>query len=145
MVRTALVGFLAMLLVACTGLPNRVEPVSGFELPRYLGTWYEIARLDHSFERGLSRVTAEYSMRDDGGVPISSIRRILATSKFRSSARSTAPTPFLAWIRTIMNTPGFPGTTRIISGCWHVARRSVMNCSRHFACGQGSSDSILTG
>lgn len=69
-VRTALVGFLAVLLVACTGLPNRVEPVSGFELPRYLGTWYEIARLDHSFERGLSRVTAEYSMRDDGGVRV---------------------------------------------------------------------------
>lgn len=62
--------FLAAFLMACTGLPNRVEPVSGFELPRYLGTWYEIARLDHSFERGLSRVSAEYSMREDGGVRV---------------------------------------------------------------------------
>ncbi len=49
-------------------MPKSVQPVSGFKLERYLGTWYEIARLDHSFERGLSHVTAEYSVRNDGGV-----------------------------------------------------------------------------
>lgn len=54
----------------CTGIPEGVKPVTGFELNRYLGKWYEIARLDHSFERGLSRVTAEYSLRDDGGVRV---------------------------------------------------------------------------
>lgn len=61
---------LPLLLAACTGMPEGVKPVSGFELERYLGTWYEIARLDHSFERGLSRVTAEYSLREDGGVRV---------------------------------------------------------------------------
>ena len=35
-----------------------------------MGTWYEIARLDHSFERGLERVTAQYSLRDDGGIKV---------------------------------------------------------------------------
>lgn len=54
----------------CTGIPDNVTPVEGFELPRYLGTWYEVARLDHSFERGLSKVTATYSMREDGGVRV---------------------------------------------------------------------------
>lgn len=54
----------------CTGIPDGVEVVTGFELDRYLGTWYEIARLDHSFERGMSNVTANYSMRDDGGVRV---------------------------------------------------------------------------
>lgn len=44
--------------------------MQNFELQRYLGKWYEIARLDHSFERGLSQVTAEYSMREDGGVKV---------------------------------------------------------------------------
>ena len=58
------------LLSACTGIPDGVEPVDNFELKRYLGKWYEIARLDHSFERGLSQVTAEYSLRDDGGVRV---------------------------------------------------------------------------
>lgn len=61
---------LALLLNACLGAPDGVTPVTGFELNRYLGTWYEIARLDHSFERGLEQVTAEYSMRDDGGVRV---------------------------------------------------------------------------
>ena len=41
-----------------------------FQVDRYLGQWYEIARLDHSFERGLTHVSAHYSMRDDGGVKV---------------------------------------------------------------------------
>lgn len=57
-------------LAACTGIPEGIEPVENFELEPYLGTWYEIARLDHSFERGLSNVTANYSLRDDGGVAV---------------------------------------------------------------------------
>ncbi len=58
------------LLSACTGVPEGVKPIDNFELQRYLGKWYEIARLDHSFERGLSRVTAEYSLLDDGAVRV---------------------------------------------------------------------------
>ncbi len=54
----------------CTGVPEGITPVQNFELNRYLGKWYEIARLDHSFERGLERVTAEYSLREDGGVRV---------------------------------------------------------------------------
>ncbi len=63
---------LAMVLSGCssTGIPDGLEPVSSFELERYLGQWHEIARLDHSFERGLERVTATYSMREDGGVRV---------------------------------------------------------------------------
>lgn len=58
----------ALLLGGCLGMPDSVKPVSDFELNNYLGKWYEIARLDHSFERGLSHVTAEYSIKSDGGV-----------------------------------------------------------------------------
>lgn len=57
-------------LSACTGMPDGVEPVTGFDKSRYLGTWHEIARLDHSFERDLVDVTAEYSLRDDGAVRV---------------------------------------------------------------------------
>ena len=57
-------------LTACLGVPEGATPVKGFELERYLGTWYEIARLDHSFERGLDNVTAQYSLREDGGVRV---------------------------------------------------------------------------
>ena len=57
-------------LSGCVGIPEGVKPVDNFELDRYLGKWYEIARLDHSFERGLSKVTAHYSLRDDGGINV---------------------------------------------------------------------------
>lgn len=62
--------FVCLILASCTGIPSNVEPVDNFQLNRYLGTWYEIARLDHSFERGLSNVSADYSLRDDGGVKV---------------------------------------------------------------------------
>ena len=65
-----LLALLAVFVTACTGTPDGVTVVSGFDLNRYLGTWYEIARLDHRFERGLSAVTANYSLRDDGGVHV---------------------------------------------------------------------------
>ena len=58
------------MLSGCTGIPETVEPVREFNAQRYLGTWYEIARLDHSFERGLTHVTAEYSNREDGGIRV---------------------------------------------------------------------------
>ena len=62
--------FLAVWVSGCLKLPQDIEPVDGFELDRYLGKWYEIARLDHSFERGLANITAEYTSRDDGGVKV---------------------------------------------------------------------------
>ena len=46
------------------------SPISSFDLSRYLGTWYEIARFDHSFERGMQNVSAEYLLRDDGMVAV---------------------------------------------------------------------------
>jgi apolipoprotein D and lipocalin family protein len=56
---------------ACsTAPPQGVQAVSPFELKRYLGNWYEIGRLDHRFERGLSRVSASYSMNSDGSVKV---------------------------------------------------------------------------
>ena len=55
---------------ACTGKPDGVVAVTDFELDRYLGKWYEIARLDHSFERGLNNISAQYSLQDDGGVKV---------------------------------------------------------------------------
>ncbi len=60
----------AFLLIGCVKIPENVKPVDDFRLNRYLGKWYEIARLDHSFERGLSRVTAEYLLLEDGSVKV---------------------------------------------------------------------------
>lgn len=68
--RIYILSLLIIGLSGCLGVPEGTVPVKDFELEKYLGTWYEIARLNHSFERGLSNVTAEYSLRDDGGVRV---------------------------------------------------------------------------
>lgn len=66
------VALLALLgLTGCaTRPPEGMLAVTPFDLSRYLGKWYEIARLDHSFERGLSDVSASYRLRADGSVEV---------------------------------------------------------------------------
>lgn len=65
-----LVFVIPIVLLGCVNIPKDVEPVKNFDIHRYLGVWYEIVRLDHSFERGLERVTANYSFKDDGGIKV---------------------------------------------------------------------------
>ena len=62
----------AFLVVACSSPtpPPGVTVVTPFDAQRFLGTWYEIARLDHRFEQGLEKVTANYSPMDDGGIQV---------------------------------------------------------------------------
>jgi apolipoprotein D and lipocalin family protein len=67
---TILLTYFTLLLVACLGTPEQVKPIKNFETEKYLGTWYEIARMDSRFEKGLSQVTATYSLRDDGGIRV---------------------------------------------------------------------------
>ncbi len=50
--------------------PMKVETVKNLELSKYLGKWYEIARLPHSFEKNMMNVTAIYSMRSDGKIAV---------------------------------------------------------------------------
>ena len=68
--RITLLSIALVLISACTSIPEGLEPIKGFELDRYQGKWYEIARLDHSFERGLNEVTAEYELMQDGNVKV---------------------------------------------------------------------------
>lgn len=65
-----LVWIVGCMVLGCVALPQGVTPVADFELSRYLGRWYEIARLDHAFERGLVNVTAEYRLQEDGRVRV---------------------------------------------------------------------------
>lgn len=70
MKRWLLLGMAFLLLSGCTSKPDNVTPVTGFDSERYLGDWYEIARLDHSFEEGLDNVTASYRKLNDGGIGV---------------------------------------------------------------------------
>ena len=57
-------------ILGCTGIPKNLEAVDEFQANRYLGKWYEIARLDHSFERNLSNVSAVYTKNASGGISV---------------------------------------------------------------------------
>jgi apolipoprotein D and lipocalin family protein len=59
-----------MLLAGCAGAPEGIVVVDNFKLDRYLGTWYEIARIENRFERGSEQVSAIYSLRKDGMVQV---------------------------------------------------------------------------
>ena len=61
---------LVILLGGCNQIPDGLEAVTSFDVQRYKGRWFEIMRLDNSFERGLSHVTATYDLRDDGTVSV---------------------------------------------------------------------------
>ncbi len=83
--RKYLCALFGALLAGCATAPKGVAPVAGFELERYLGVWHEIARLDHRFERGLTDVTAEYSLRPDGGVKVVNRGYDAAAGKWRQA------------------------------------------------------------
>ncbi len=53
---------------SCSVAPTDIPVVSNFNIDKYLGTWYEIARLPNRFEKDLQKVTANYQLKDDGGV-----------------------------------------------------------------------------
>lgn len=61
-----------LLLSACSTprTPEGVQAVTGFDVNRYVGHWHEVARIDHSFERGLTRASATYSRNPDGTLKV---------------------------------------------------------------------------
>jgi apolipoprotein D and lipocalin family protein len=75
----------SLLLPGCVGKPDNVTPVAHLDTASYLGKWYEIARLDHSFEKGLSKVSAEYSLKGDGGLKVVNRGYLAAGDKWKEA------------------------------------------------------------
>jgi apolipoprotein D and lipocalin family protein len=88
-IKSGFITLLAILTAGCTTPPKGLKPVEKFQLPRYLGSWYEIARLDHSFERGLDNITASYYLKPDGSVSVINRGRVVKTGQW-DTARGTA-------------------------------------------------------
>lgn len=64
-------GALAVVLSSsCVSIPKGAKAIKPFDRDKYLGKWYEIARLDMKFERNLNNVTAEYALNDDGTIRV---------------------------------------------------------------------------
>lgn len=59
-----------ILLSSCQSIPKKAEPIENFNLNRYLGTWYEIARFDFKFEKNIDNSVAQYSLKKSGKVGV---------------------------------------------------------------------------
>ncbi len=71
LVRNLLSGIIGILMInSCVTIPKGATAVSPFDKEKYLGKWYEIARLDFRFERNLNNTTANYSVNDDGSIKV---------------------------------------------------------------------------
>lgn len=67
----AVLSFAAIaMLQSCRTIPKGAVAVKPFYSKKYLGKWYEIARLDFRFEKNLNNTTANYSMKDDGNIKV---------------------------------------------------------------------------
>jgi apolipoprotein D and lipocalin family protein len=75
----------SLLLVGCLGTPDDIKPVSNFKVEKYLGTWYEIARLDFYHERGLNQVTATYSLKNEDELKVVNRGYLTAKSRWREA------------------------------------------------------------
>jgi len=68
-----------------TSPPPGVTAVQPFDLERYQGRWFEVARLDHRFERGMTDVSATYSVQTDGSVRVLNRGFDVATGQWREA------------------------------------------------------------
>lgn len=64
----AMVAFSLLFVSSCKS--QELSTVADLNLEQYMGTWYEIARLPNSFEKGLQCITATYTLRPDGRVTV---------------------------------------------------------------------------
>ena len=55
---------------SCSSIPKGALVIQDFDQEKYLGNWYEIARMDFVFQKNLSNTTAEYSLNEDGTIKV---------------------------------------------------------------------------
>jgi len=80
-----------VLLFSCTST-KYLKTVEKVDISKYMGTWYEIARFDHSFEKGLKCVSANYTLREDGRVTVLN-KGVKEDSNENKSAKGIAKIP----------------------------------------------------
>jgi apolipoprotein D and lipocalin family protein len=79
------IPLVAIMLNSCVKIPKGAQAVTPFEKERYLGKWYEIARLDYYFERNLNNVTANYSSKKDGIIKVENRGYNIITKKWKEA------------------------------------------------------------
>lgn len=96
MKKTIFASLVALVCAGCSSTQNiNNTPVAALDLNRYLGDWYEIARFDHSFERGLEFCKANYALREDGKIAVTNTGIKEGKNKTSNGKAKTTDTPAL--------------------------------------------------
>ncbi len=117
-----------------SGVDN--SAVRQLDLKRFLGKWYEIARFDHVFERGLVGVTAEYKLRPDGRIDVLNSGRVGTLDGKLRTARGKAKVP----------DPAEPGRLKVSFFWWFYSEYNVLELDQEnysYALVGGRSDKYL--
>lgn len=69
-VKLTMVGLVLMVAGCAVSVPAHIQPITNFDAAKYAGTWYEIARIDHRFEKGLINASASYALNADGTLKV---------------------------------------------------------------------------
>ena len=90
---------LVLLANSCSSIPKKAKAVDNFDVKKYLGTWYEIARFDFRFERDMDNTTAQYQLIKEGKVSVlnsgfnykkNEWKKANGVAKFRGGKNKTA-------------------------------------------------------
>lgn len=105
-----ILGLATLLLAGCRSTSS-LEAVGNFELQRYTGRWYEVARYPHRFEKGMSNVFAEYSINDDGTVKVVNSGYIDEESRWKSieGVAKMKSEPDRGWLKVSFFGPFYGG------------------------------------
>lgn len=106
-----MVAMSSMVLACGKNMKIDVTTVSKVDLNRYLGKWYEIARFDHSFEKGLVATTAEYALKDNGKISVTNSGRVGSLDGKLKVAHGKAKIP----------NPNEPGKLKVAFFLWFYA------------------------
>ncbi|OFY59576.1 MAG: hypothetical protein A2Y87_00975 [Bacteroidetes bacterium RBG_13_46_8] len=78
-------------LCSCTSIPKGAVAVNPFDINKYLGKWYEIARMDFRFERNLNNTTANYSLNDNGSIKVDNRGYNYVTGEWKQAVGKAKP------------------------------------------------------
>ena len=84
-IANAVLIILSSMLFSCSTIPKGITAVQQFDKNRYLGKWYEIARLDFKFEKNLNNTTAEYSINSNGTIKVLNKGYNIKTQKWKTA------------------------------------------------------------
>lgn len=107
--------------------------VKKLDIPRFMGKWYEIARYEHSFEKGMTHVTAEYSLKPDGKIQV--INKGIKNGKAKEIVgKAKQPDPV-----------EYPGRLKVSFFLWFYADYYILELDENYQCAiiGSSSDKYL--